>query len=500
MNYTFDKLHLQIALVCGYVLLPTFFLYSQILEVGSGKTYPSIQAAATAAQPGDTISVAPGTYNGGMAISNLKGTPDKWITIRGEGSVPITIQGGNNAIQFSDPAWLVIENIRVRQQTGNGLNIDDGGTYDSPASHLIIRNCVFEDMAVSGNNDLLKMSGVDSFVIENCQFRNGATGGSGIDMVGCHWGIIRGNRFENLGSNSIQAKGATAHIDILGNYFMNGGQRALNLGGSTGAAFFRPLGANYEAQYLNVFGNVFVGGWAAIAYVGSQYVKVWNNTIYRPQNWVLRILQESADTSFYKPASFGEFVNNIVIVGSSLSTTANVGPNTNATSFLFSHNLWFNADNPGWTPTLPVAQTNAILQTNPQLTDPAAMQFKPLPGSVAIGSGHVGMPGLVDYLGNPFLDPPSRGAVEGGTSTVIITEAESEKRWSVFPVPSSGMISVLGPQCQEWRLTDISGSIIQIGNHLPVALQIPKEIPSGILFLTILNKDYAESHLIPLSR
>jgi len=58
----------------------------------------------------------------------------------------------------------------------------------------------------SGNNDLLKLSGLDYFEIRNCEFRNGAEGGSGIDMVSCHHGIIQGNHFENLGSNSIQCK------------------------------------------------------------------------------------------------------------------------------------------------------------------------------------------------------------------------------------------------------------------------------------------------------
>ena len=68
---------------------------------------------------------------------------------------PVTIQGGTNAIQFTDPAYLVLENLRIREQTGNGLNIDDGGSYETPAHHVILRNCVFEDMAVDGNNDLL---------------------------------------------------------------------------------------------------------------------------------------------------------------------------------------------------------------------------------------------------------------------------------------------------------------------------------------------------------
>ena len=86
-----------------------------------------------------------------------------------------------------------------------------------------------------------------------------AAGGSGIDMVGCHHGIIKGNYFENMGSNSIQAKGGTQHITIEGNFFRNGGQRPLNLGGSTGLPFFRPIDATFEAADIKVFSNIIVG-------------------------------------------------------------------------------------------------------------------------------------------------------------------------------------------------------------------------------------------------
>ena len=89
------------------------------------------------------------------------------------------------------------------------------------------------------------MSGVDFFEIRNCTFLNGAAGGSGIDMVGCHEGLIKSNRFEKQGSNSIQAKGCSKNIRIENNFFRNGGQRTLNLGGSTNLMLFRPIVARY---------------------------------------------------------------------------------------------------------------------------------------------------------------------------------------------------------------------------------------------------------------
>jgi hypothetical protein len=462
-------------------------LHAQVREVGPGKTYPSLQAAASHAQPGDTLLLFPHNWAGGIFIDNLQGAPGAWITIRGAGSEPVTITGGTNAMQLSNPAYLQIENIRVREQTGNGLNLDDGGDYNTPARHIQIRHCIFEDIAVNGNNDLLKMSGVDSFVIEHCVFSNGAAGGSGIDMVGCHWGEIRRNHFENLGSNSVQAKGGTRYIAIHANTFIHGGQRTLNLGGSTSPAFFRPPGADYEAADLDVYANTITGSWAAIAYVGSQRVRVWNNTLFLPQNWVIRILQESADTSFYQAVSHGEFVNNLVVISSSLSTAANVGPNTNAASFRFAHNLWYHMDQPQWPgPFLPAAQTASLIQVDPLLADPQEGDFTLLSGSPALGMGTaVSDATWRDWAGTLFGDPPSIGALEGNAISPNVPPT-SHPSPLLYPNPTVGELYLHGPQPRHLTLYDLTGRPLGTWHPEPGKLiQLPS-LPPGI-YLAILD-------------
>ena len=44
-----------------------------------------------------------------------------------------------------------------------------------------------------GNNDALKMSGVDHFVVRNPHAEG--WGGSAVDLVGCHFGVIEQSRF-----------------------------------------------------------------------------------------------------------------------------------------------------------------------------------------------------------------------------------------------------------------------------------------------------------------
>ena len=427
----------------------------QTLEIGPGMPYTTLEQAAQAAQPGDTLQFLPGDFSGGMYIENLQGSSASWITIRGASNLATRILGGTNAIQFTDPAYLVIENLTFREQTGNGVNIDDGGSFATPAHHVWIRGCVFEDMNAVGNNDLLKLSGLDTFQLTSCVFQNGAAGGSGIDMVGCHQGIIAQNHFEDLGSNSIQAKGGTRYIQMLRNTFLNGGARGINLGGSTGAAFFRPPGADYEAADLDVVGNLFIGSQAPVAYVGSQRVRVWNNTIYRPDKWVMRILQESADTSFYKAVSDGEFVNNLVIVDNALSIATNIGPNTNSASFLIARNLWYHLDQPNWSgPFLPSPEIEGLVQVDPEVTDHTMLNFTLLPSSPAIQAGW-SLPDLswLDYDLQPFLDPPSIGAFEGGmkTSTDFPTIQNSG---IYFPNPASDQLHRILPLGSPAVITD----------------------------------------------
>jgi len=265
------------------LLLGILDLSSKTIYVGNGEQFSSIEQAVVGVLPGDTILVREGIYSGGMYIENLQGNLDKYIHIMGESGQEVIIRGGSNAIQFTDPNFLVIENLIFDQQTGNAVNIDDGGEYESPAKKLKIQYCIFRDMNASGNNDLLKLSGLDTFEIVNCIFENGSAGGSGVDMVGCHQGRIEGNVFMNMGSNAIQAKGGTQNILIQGNYFENCGQRTLNLGGSTGLDFFRPIDAKFEAADIAVWSNVFVGSVSPINFVGSVRVDVSNNTIINPE-------------------------------------------------------------------------------------------------------------------------------------------------------------------------------------------------------------------------
>ena len=440
----------KIILVSIFLILPRL-TFSQILHVGSSYPYPTLDAALQVVTPGDTIQVHEGTYAGGLYEENVQGTAEAWITIEAAPGDMVIFDGGTNAWQFIDGAYLNIRGIIFQHQTGNGLNFDDGGTYDTPAHHIHFTNCTFRDMSANGNNDLLKISGLDTFEIMQCTFLNGAAGGSGIDMVGCHDGIVSQCHFENLGANSIQMKGGTRNIRVERNFFKNGGQRGLNMGGSTDLQFFRPLDATYEAADLKVYSNVFIGSLAPVAFVGCIHSEVVNNTIYLPAKWVLRILQETVDTTRFAPCGDNNFINNIIYIDDRVTVECNIGPNTNPESFTFSNNFWFHSQDNSWTgPDLPSQDVNQIAGSDPLFRDAEKEDFSLFFGSLAIGAGLEVDQTQKDHIGNTFNHPRSIGAFEGVplSGTVDISKTESAGI-RVFPNPSHGNFQIELPESKE---------------------------------------------------
>ncbi len=422
-----------------FILLSLNVATSQTLTVGSTGDYATLRLAAQSASPGDTILLQAEVFsNGTQSISNLAGTKDAPIVIMAETMHQTIFRGGSSAIHFISCEYIEINGIVIEQQTVNGINIDDGGDYTIPSNNITIRNCIFRDLNSTGNADLLKMSGTDNFKIENCQFIDGSDGGSGIDFVGCHLGIIQDCVFDNVGTTGIQCKGGSQNLTIRRNILKNMSQRAINIGGNTDLEFFRPPLPNpianaFEAADIHVFSNIFIGSRAPIAFVGSIRAKVYNNTFYKPDHWVMRILQENTTSGFLDCAN-NEFKNNIVYLESDL-TEVNIGDNTEPSTFSFANNLWHNESSTSWTPTLPVTDMNQAI-ANPLFENIALENFHINAASPATGAG---LNALVDTdFDNEFYNvPPSIGAFEGNIPDGDITANYKEHlKKSVFLYPN----------------------------------------------------------------
>lgn len=331
--------------------------------------------ALEAAQAGTTILIAPGRYRGGIASNGLRGTREAPIVVRGENpDDPPVITDGNVGMQLSSPQFVVLQHLVIDGIRDNGLNIDDSGDTNTPAVGVVLRNLVVRNVGPDGNRDGIKCSGMDDFKIEHCTVHSWGAGGSAIDFVGCHDGAVEHCKFIGAGGVNaigVQAKGGSKDIVIRRSRFENAGGRGVNLGGSTGLPYFRPREAAYEAKDITVEDCEFLGGDAAVAFVGVDGAIVQHNTIYRPRRWVLRILQESTDERFV-PSRNGQFVRNAVIFQSDeLRQVANVGGGTSPESFTFGGNAWqcLDRDDASRFVQLPVAETDGIYDAKFQLAD-----------------------------------------------------------------------------------------------------------------------------------
>lgn len=381
-----------------------------------GEMFPSILLALKAATPGTRITLLPGVHPGAGTISDLKGTAERPIALVGAGLAIVDGNGEAVGLHLSAPRFVVIQGIAFRNTWPHGINIDDGGTGNSTAHHIILRDLRFQDIGKGGNNDCLKLSGVDDFLVVGSEFLR-CDRGEAIDMVGCHHGIVSRNSYRGIPGSAVQAKGGSSDILIHGNRFAEVQQRAINAGGHTGRDYFRPLGSQYEAARIQIVANVFEQvGDAPVAFVGCFGCVFANNTLVYPRRFVARILEENRERG---PGSNGYFINNIVVLRSpfaSLRRLVDVGDHSFPESFQFRNNLWVSS-RPGLKPKLPGRERGALgdfVLQDPGFQDMASGNYRLTGDSPAIGRG-VPVPGGLpaDFLGRAYANPPSIGAFSG---------------------------------------------------------------------------------------
>jgi hypothetical protein len=363
-----------------FFLCPVFFLlavypahYSaegREVRVQNGE---ELRRALLNLRPGTTVSIAPGEYPGGHHVQNASGTAKKPVVIKGldPENPPVFTGGGSQAFHFAGSSHFTLAHVEVRGYSANGINIDDGGSFDTPARGVTVEHVTVRETGPRGNHDALKLSGLLGFRIRDCSFEG--WGGSAVDMVGCREGVVERCRFigkEGFStSNAIQMKGGTRKILVHLSFFKDCGHRCVNLGGSTGLAYFRPSVGDFEAKEITVAGNRFVGAMAGVAFATADGGHVHHNTFYLQEKWVLRILQETKDPRF-KRCTGGKFEHNLVVYDGRVRVFVNVGPNTEPETFTFHHNAWFSASGRGRKPTLPAPEKNGVWGVDPKLQDP----------------------------------------------------------------------------------------------------------------------------------
>ncbi len=139
----------------------TITLSTDVLEVGKGADYETIQSAVDAAKAGDLVLINSGVYNESVTIT----TP--YLTIRGKNRNGVIIDGEfmrENGIQIYEADGVSVENLSVRNFSLNGVYWNNSKGYK--ASHVTAYNNgdygvyafnstdgVFEKIYASGHPD-----------------------------------------------------------------------------------------------------------------------------------------------------------------------------------------------------------------------------------------------------------------------------------------------------------------------------------------------------------
>ncbi len=233
------KILLSATVLCAALAVTTVAAAQNVIRVPAD--FPTIQAGISAASPGDTVLVAPGTYSG-TNNRNLS-FYGKAVTLRSEaGAAATVIDCGAVARCFvfnsGEGNDTVVDGFTI--QNGRADDIGDGGgcircNSSSPTiRNSVIRNCISTN--IGGG----MLAGVPSKpIIDNCEFLyNGSYshGGGIYGQAVLTNTVFYGNEALLIGSS--WADGGAAHLDgtseikscrFIGNNAVRGG--ALWLGG-----------------------------------------------------------------------------------------------------------------------------------------------------------------------------------------------------------------------------------------------------------------------------
>lgn len=358
-------------------------------------TDAELQAALKAAKPGDHIRLSQGPYKGGFYMENNKGTAEAPIRISGPSpEKPAVFKDDARGILMGvSVQYLEIENIHITRSAGHGLQFDEGGKKDFSCHHITVRHVRIDNIGPKTGICSIKVAGVSDFTVVDSTFEKWGDGGLAVDGVGCRNCTVERCLFLPDNGCAVMFKGGSEDVMIRNCVFNDSGDRAINVGGSTGIPYFRPKPQGFEARNTTIEGNVFIGTNSPVAFPNTDGAVMRFNTIYVPKRWAFRILQETVRDDF-TPSRNVRIEDNIIAFKSKqwLDGGINIGPKTAPQTFTFARNAWFCVDDAARsTPQLPTAETDALIGRDPQFVDPSKHDFSLQPGSPAIGKGHTGL-------------------------------------------------------------------------------------------------------------
>ena len=461
------------------VLTGASCLSAQItLNVGPGQTYTTIQSGINAANTGDTVLVAPGTYYENIDFLG------KAITVTSSGgAATTTIDGGAKgpAVTFktSETRSSVLSNFTI--QHGGVFDYTlfvNGGIYLSNSAPSILNNTLTQNncWTIYSVQSAPLIQGNEISATQDPHGQCSFGGGAGIYLSGNLNGasspstatspLIFGNTIENNVESGLEDAGGNggAGIAVWGGapFIENNIIRNNSSPGGSGGAINFQFGEGATVLQNLIYNNQAGCGGGAIAFQGNPEAATGLSFVFANNTIVNNTGQANAGYSeciaisqiYPAPDSYGIvnptgiFVNN-VLSGSTTDPAVNCdwfGPVTEASQSIFDHNILYNAGGPFFgSYCVDVSSKYGNLSVDPQFVDLAHNDFHLKSTSPAIDAGNTSVLQSVtqltgsaisqDYDGNvrvqdathkgyPVLDIGAyeyTGTVDATPTTVVLT-------------------------------------------------------------------------------
>ena len=241
--------------------------YDLVDQTGAGVGgYQSIQAAVTAASPGDIIEIAGGTYDENVNVDKnltIENVPGQQVTIDSQGGYAgaITVASGVAANITGDSSSNFVLNAAAGSNTFGLYLVGDNGA--TTISNVTVN--------ANGENALVTGGGENGLTVEGSTF-----GGTGSQLVYV-------NGVDGLGSGSPPGTNQDSNINFTNNAFSGTATGVLlgieaNSGTISGNTFSgtAPVGLGLAEPGMTVTGNTFGSG------ISSEYFSA--NSGYPPQS------------------------------------------------------------------------------------------------------------------------------------------------------------------------------------------------------------------------
>ena len=387
------------------ITLSSFSIAAAQSTIGVPTNQATIQAAINAANNGDTVLVAPGTYAENI---NFNG---KAITVISSGGASVTVIDGNRngtVVTFNNSETLssVLSGFTIRngfQDGGFGAGITITSASPTITSNVITGNHSAAAIGVYVNGGSPLISNNTITANDQTGAGDGGLGGGGIAVSGTSTSASNPQIVNNtITNNSVAAGGDGGGISVM--YFSSpliqgnliSGNTAYNDGGGISLNSYNSPVVSDNLILNNNSGSGGSGGGLSVFARNGATVAVVNNTI------VGNTAADSSSGVFTTGwAQNATLVNNIVIAAAG-QTGVTCNTLWSSVSAIFSFNDVYAATGVSWTATCDFTSNPGNLSLDPLFIDPAG-NFRLQSSSPAVDAGSNSAPGLppTDLDGNP---------------------------------------------------------------------------------------------------